>query len=84
MKNYKALRNKVVAMLRANKKLFFNNLNAASQKQFWKTMKYLRKEQSTVLVLSHDDCTANNDKDKASMLNKFFSQCFNTVLPPLH
>ena len=39
MKNYKTLRNKVVAMLRANKKLFFNNLNAASQKQFWKTMK---------------------------------------------
>ena len=32
MKNYKTLRNKVVAMLRANKKLFFNNLNAASQK----------------------------------------------------
>ena len=76
-------RNKVVMMLRTDKKLFFNNLNAANNKQFWKTMKYLRKEQSSVPVLSHAGCTANNDKDKASMLNNFFSQCFNKELPPL-
>ena len=42
-----------------------------------------RKEQSSVPVLSHAGCTANNDKDKASMLNNFFSQCFNKELPPL-
>ena len=53
-------------------------------KQFWKTMKYLRKEQNTIPVLSHDDgSSAHNDNDKANMLNNFFSQCFNTKLPPL-
>ena len=44
-------------------------------------MKYLRKEQNSVPVLSHAGCTANNDKDKVSMLNNFFSQCFNKELP---
>ena len=83
MRKYRALRNKVVTMLHTDKKLFFNNLNATNNKQFWKTMKYLRKEQSSVPVLSHAGCTANNDKDKTSMLNNFFSQCFNKELPPL-
>ena len=33
-------------------------------------------EQSTVPVLSNEDCTVNNDKDKASMLKR----CFRTML----
>ena len=46
-------------------------------------MKYLRKEQNTIPVLSHNGSSAHNDNDKANMLNNFFSQCFNTKLPPL-
>ena len=35
----------------------------------------------TIPVLSHT--SAHNDNDKANMLNNFFTQCFNTKLPPL-
>ena len=46
-------------------------------------MKYLRKGQSTIPTLSHNGQEANNDIDKANMLNNFFADCFNTKLPPL-
>ena len=72
--SYKALRNKVAAMHASCQQVIFQQpIAKCRQKQSWKTMKYLRKEQSTVPVWSHDDCTANNDEDKASMLKSFFS-----------
>ena len=46
-------------------------------------MKYLRKGQSTIPTLSRNGQEANNDIDKANMLNNFFADCFNTKLPPL-
>ena len=83
MGQYRTARNKTVTMLRNAKKAFFNKLNTADKKQFWKTMKYLWKEQNTIPVLSHNGSSAHNDNDKANMLNNLFSQCFNTKLPPL-
>ena len=71
-------------MLRQSKQAFFaNNLSISNKKLFWKTMKYLRKGQSTIPTLSHNGQEANNDIDKANMLNTFFADYFNTKLPPL-
>ena len=80
---YRNMRNKTVTMLRNAKKAYFNNLTMADKKTFWKTMKYVHKEQSTVPPLSHNGTTVQGDTGKANMLNTFFSECFNTVLPPL-
>jgi len=44
MRQYRTARSNTVTMLRDAKKAFFNELNTADKK-FWKTMKYLRKEQ---------------------------------------
>ena len=52
-------------------------------KNVLETMKYLRKDQSTIPSLQSGDARADNDLDKANMLNNYFSQCFNTSLPPL-
>ena len=70
-------------MLRSAPKAFGNELNTADKKKFWKIMKYLRKEQNTIPVLSHNGSTAHNDSEKANIFNTFFSQYFNTKLPPL-
>ena len=83
-KYFRAYRNKTVSMLRQSKQEFFaNNLSISNKKQFWKTMKYLNKSQSTIPTLSHNGQKANNDLDKANMLNTFFADCFNIKLPPL-
>ena len=83
-RKYKRMRNKVTAILRNSKQSFFaRNINNGSKKKFWKTMKYLRKDQSTIPSLQSGDARADNDLDKANMLNNYFSQCFNTSLPPL-
>lgn len=65
-------------MLRNAKSHFFDNLHKGSQRQFWKSMKYLRKEECTIPNLSHNGVTADN---KVIVLNHFFSQCYNSELP---
>ena len=74
-----------LAMLRNSKQSFFaRNINSdiatnsfGSEKQFWNTMKYLMKEQSTITLQSGGKC-AGKELDKAYMLNLYFSTCFNT------
>ena len=46
MGQYRTARNKTVTMLCNAKKDFFNKLNTADRKQFWKTMKYLRRSKT--------------------------------------
>ena len=83
-RKYKGMRNKVTSMLRDSKQSFFTrHINNGNKKQFWKTMKYLRKEQSTIPSLRSGGTSADNELDKANMLNNYFSTCFNTSLPPL-
>ena len=48
---YKCIRNKVVAMLRRNKKQFFYNLRFSSQKEFWKAVKLINKQDTTIPAL---------------------------------
>ena len=55
------------------------------QRQFLKAMKYLRKEQCTIPTLSYNGATADNDSDKANMLNNFSHNASTlSCLPLLH
>ena len=80
---YKKLRNKVVKMLREAKNLYLNRLNVGSKKQFWKAVKVLNKQQSTIPTLHHQETIAETNYEKATMLNEYFSTCFNASVPPL-
>ena len=46
-------------------------------------MKYLTKQQSIIPTLHLQDTIAESDSEKASLLNNFFSNNFNKVVPPL-
>ena len=81
---YKSLRNKVVSLLRQAKKKFFEKLNSADQKVFWKTVKMLNNTTSSIPTLTtQSGVQAVSSSDKASTLNEYFFSCFNTCLPPL-
>jgi hypothetical protein len=61
---YKCIRNnlKVVAMLRRNKKQYFYNLRFSSQKEFWKAIKLINKQDTTIPALQ-DSTTPINSND---------------------
>ena len=82
---YKAARNKALTMLRRAKQKYFDScINSASNKQFWKTIKSLKRDAVIIPTLTDDDHNeAIGDQDKANMLSSFFSKCFNTIQPPL-
>ena len=80
---YKKLRNKVVKMLREAKNSYLNRLNVGSRKQFWKAVKVLSTQQSTISTLHHQEDIAETNYEKATMLNNYFSTCSNTSVPPL-
>ena len=81
--NFKSARNRVTGLLRKAKANYFKHLNPKDSKRFWKTVKYLTKQQSTIPTLQQGSLTANSDLQKAELLNKFFSTCFNRSHPPL-
>ena len=83
VEKYKRMRNRVMTMLRNGKKLFFQNLNPHNNKQFWKAMKYLRKQTSSIPNLSYNNVVSSMDQEKANMLNDYFSKCFNRSQPSL-
>ena len=83
LQQYKSVRNRFVKLLRKAKHDFFNKLNSANQKLFWKTIKHLQKTKSTIPVLTHNGIRATSDTKKAYVLNDFFQKCFNTSTPPL-
>ena len=80
---FRRLCNKVVKMIRNAKLSYFKNLNPRNKKQFWKAVKYLNKQQSTIPTLHHHGTAAVTDSEKASLLNECFSACFNRDTPPL-
>ena len=80
---YRAVRNKVVALLRLNKTKFFKKLANASQKEFWKAIKLLNKQESCIPTLNQNGKTVESNGDKALLLNTFFYNCFNKAIPPL-
>ena len=45
---FRSARNRIIGMLRKAKANYFKNLNPRDSKKFWKAVKYLNKEQSTI------------------------------------
>ena len=81
---YKKVRNNVANKLKSAKKKFFTRLRPSNSKSFWKTVKVLTKVDSRIPVLKNDrGAPITDDTTKASILNNFFSECFNTSVPPL-
>ena len=80
---YKAVRNKVVGLIRYNKKLYFNNLASSGSKMFWKSIKLLNKNRQTIPSLHCDDQIISDNKQKAEILNTFFASCWNSMEQPL-
>ena len=84
LSKYKLKRNKVTSELRRAKRDFFQKINPKKPKEFWRAVKYLNKQQSTVPTLIDEDGTeAHSSSQKADMLNSFFSKCFNSGSSPL-
>ena len=77
------LRNKVTSMLRTAKKRYFSNLNISDQKHFWKALKKLVRNHSSIPVLSYNNTSAFTSQDKADVLSVFFKRCFNHSVEPL-
>ena len=70
-------------MLRKSKQFFFDKLNCADAKMFWKTVRLLNNQQSSVPMLQFNGTTAESSTDKADVLNNYFYGCFNHNTPPL-
>lgn len=80
---YRAARNRVVAMLRLSKTKFFRDLKSQGLKAFWKSMKLLNNQVCSIPTLSSNDIAVSDNHDKAALLNSFFHSCFNDKCPPL-
>ena len=61
----------------------FLNVKGANSKNFWSTVCSLNKSASSIPTLEHGSVTATADKERAELLNSFFSQCFNRSVQPL-
>ena len=80
---YNLKRNHVVAMLRQSKQSFFNRLNDADSKTFWRTVRLLNHQQTSLPTLHHNGTAIELSESKADALNNFFYNCFNHRFPPL-
>ena len=79
---YRNLRNKIVNEIREAKRAFFSTLASVNcdSKKFWATIRLL-KPQATPdkSSLSDGPVSVQSDPDKADLLNRFFTSCFNNV-----
>ena len=84
-KSYRFWRNRVTSEIRTSKRKYFDiHLNGTCRKHYWQAVKYLRGEKSSIPSLKVDGVNVISDIDKANALNEFFSECFNSTLPPLN
>ena len=72
-------------MLCASKQAFFDDLDSADVKGFWKSIKMINSPKKTTIpaTLADGVVTAETSLSKASLLNTFFHRCFNRRCPPL-
>ena len=85
---YKLLQNKVTSMIRSAKKAYFERLAGATTntRKFWSIVRSIQPQNTTFSSsLSNGITSADTDEDKANLLNKYFSSCFNvTNDPPIY
>ena len=81
---YNTMQNRVIYLMRESKRNFFNKLNQAPTKEFWKLLKLLNhNHDSTILTLEDRGTSTDLSIDKANALNRFFYSCFNNNYPVL-
>ena len=80
---YKSLRNELVHLIRKAKKDHLKKMSKLGKKQFWRTVKFLKKTSSQVPTLKTESTTATSNVEKASLLNEVLSKNFNWDFPPL-
>ena len=80
---YRAARNRVVAMLRLSKSKYFRGLKAQGSKAFWKSIKLLNNQDCSIPTLTSNGVSVSDNCVKATLLNSFFYTCFNDKCPPL-
>ena len=69
-------------MIRSAKN-FFENLNTLNQKQFWKTVKLLAGQKSSIPTLFSDSGKLLNNSEKAQAFSAFFAKCYDQEVPPI-
>ena len=82
-KKYTSLRNEVVTILRKSKREHLRKVSRQGCKQFWETVKSLKKASSQISTLKTDSIIASSNTAKPSLLDEVFSQNFNTTVPPI-
>ena len=70
-------------MLRWNKKQYFYNFKFASQKDFWKAIKFINKQDTTIPALWDGSTPITSNDAKAEVFNSYFYECFNHSIPLL-
>ena len=80
---FKSARNRVTSLLRKAKRQYFHRIKPSEPKKFWKFVKALSKNRSSIPALKFNDILYESDEQKAAVLNSFFSSCFNLSHPPL-
>ena len=74
---YKYTRNAIVSAIRVSKVKYFQKLHTADKKSFWKMVKRLANNRSTIPTLIHNDVQVTDDVSKAEVLNNEFYNNFN-------
>ena len=64
---YRSAHNRVIGLIRRAKTSYFKNMNPRDSKKFWKAVKFLNKQQSTIPTLLQGDQTATSDVEKAEL-----------------
>ena len=71
-------------MIKSTKLKYFKQLNPSNPKSFWKVVKYLTRQTSAIPILKDSqERPIHDDTEKATLLNEFFSSCFNDAQAPL-
>ena len=84
LEKFKRLRNRTVSRIRQAKENYFNQLNPFNSKlQFWKTVKCLNQQSIIIPTLTHNGSSYHTDKEKADILNNYFTSCFNQHVTPV-
>ena len=71
-------------MLRQNKQQYFYNLWFATHKDFWKAVKLINKQDTSIPALWDGSASVTSNIAKAELLNSYFYECFNHLFPPLN
>ena len=83
VEKYRSLRNEVVNVLRQSKRDHLKRMSSQGSKQFWKTVKFLKKTSIQIPTLKKGSDEISSNAGKASLLNEVLSQNFNLAIPPL-